>query len=352
LCARGELFGPVHGLKGSPVPLVFGQYFFVRTVRPLGYDAAVELRHLRYFVGVAEELNFTRAARKLRVAQPALSRQIRQLEDEVGVTLFERDRRGVRLTQAGGKFLEEARAVLDQTEKAIRAAQDTGNPEHGTLNLGYVWGLFHSVVPRVVENFRRAAPNVSVNLFDLTTTQQAEALRQGQLDLGFIGFAQEADTVGLARLRVGVCEFVVALPAKHQASRRRIIDLSYLAKEMFFTISEATYPSAARMAAAACAEAGFKPRIVQAAERGFTLLGLVAANCGVALVPETLAALPHPGVVFRPLTRPPRGDLFVAWQGKHESKVRDTFLARLQEGVGLFRRIAASSEKSGGTQPG
>jgi DNA-binding transcriptional LysR family regulator len=292
----------------------------------------VELRHLRYFVSVAEELNFTRAAQKLRVAQPALSRQIRQLEEEVGVTLFERDQRSVRMTPAGRVFLDEARAVISHSEKAVRAAQETGHPNHGTLNLGYVWGLFHSFVPEAVARFRSTAPNVAVNLFDLTATQQAEALMQGQLDAGFIGFAPEADAAKLARRKVGSCHFVAAMPAKHPAARRRVVALGSLAKEMFFTISESTYPSAADIAARACAQAGFRPRIVQAAERGFTLLSLVAGNCGVALVPESLQALPHPGVVFRPLTIPPSGDLFVAWLARRESKARDAFLASLPDG--------------------
>jgi DNA-binding transcriptional LysR family regulator len=199
------------------------------------------------------------------------------------------------------------------------------------LNVGYVWGLFHSIVPRAIERFRKTAPNIAVNLFDFTATQQADALVAGSLDMGFIGFAEEADAAGLARRRIGSCTFVAALPARHAAARHRSVVLNSLAKEMFFTISESTYPSAARMAAEACAAAGFRPRIVQAAERGFTLLGLVAGNCGVALVPESLAALPHPGVVFRPLVQPLQGDLFIAWQAKRDSKVRDAFLASLVE---------------------
>src|SRR5262245_21644149 len=168
----------------------------------------MELRHLRYFVGVAQELNFTRAARKLRVAQPALSRQIRQLEDEVGVPLLERNRRGVHLTDSGRAFLAEAQSLLEQSEQAIRVAQATRQGAKGPLNLGYVWGLFHSLVPAAVERFRRQNPDVAVNLFDLTATQQAEALVQGTLDAGFIGFTHEADAAGLAKQKVGSCSFV------------------------------------------------------------------------------------------------------------------------------------------------
>ena len=286
----------------------------------------MELRHLRYFVGVAQELNFTRAAQILRVAQPALSRQIRQLEEEVGVVLLERNRRGVRLTMAGKAFLAEARALLEQSEQAIRVAQETNQAGTGHLNVGYIWGLFHSLVPATIERFRRELPNVAVNLFDMTATQQAEALVQGRLDAGFIGFAQEADAAGLSKRKVGTCAFVAALPKNHRAARKPKVPLATLAQDFFFVISEQNYPGASRFVLEACQRAGFRPKILQAAERGHTILGLVAGNCGVSLLPEPLRALPHPGVIFRPLTHPPTGDLFIAWRPSRTSPARDAFL--------------------------
>jgi DNA-binding transcriptional LysR family regulator len=286
----------------------------------------MELRHLRYFVGIADELSFTKAAQKLRVAQPALSRQIRQLEDEIGVRLFERDRRAVRLTGAGTAFLTEARAVLAQSARAVRLAQSTGDAAHGVLNVGYVWGLFHSIAPAVVAKFRRQFPDVAVNLFDLTATQQAAALVEGSLDAGFIGLAQEPDAAGLAKRRVGECALVAALPKKHPAARKNKVVLGALAKEFFLVISEENYPGAARWALETCARAGFRPKILQTPERGHTILSLVAGNCGVALLPEPLRALPHPGVVFRPLMDSSASDLFVAWQPKRSSAIRDAFL--------------------------
>lgn len=302
----------------------------VRTVMLRGHAGAVELRHLRYFLAVADDLNFTRAAMKLRVAQPALSRQIRQLEEELGVALFERNRRAVHLTAAGQAFLSEARSVLAQSERAIHVAQSTADPHSGSLNVGYVWGLFHTRVPAVVEQFRRRFPQVAVHLFDYTATEQAAALADGRLDLGFIGFEEEAETAGLERRRIGRCAFVVALPTAHRSARRRRVELASLSNEMFFAISGSTYPGAARLVAEACRVAGFRPRIVQAADRGHTLLGLVAGQCGVALVPESLAALPHSGVVLRPLATPPIADLFVAWPPRRPSAIRDQFLSILE----------------------
>jgi DNA-binding transcriptional LysR family regulator len=290
----------------------------------------MELRHLRYFVGVAQELNFTRAARRLRVAQPALSRQIRQLEDEVGVKLLERNRRGVHLTDAGRAFLTEAQALLEQSEQAIRVAQAARQGAKGPLNLGYVWGLFHSLVPAAVERFRRRNPDVAVNLFDLTATQQADALLEGKLDAGFIGFAHEADAARLAKRKVGSCSFVAALPKDHAMARKPRVSLASLSQDFFFAISDQSYPGASRVVLDTCKRAGFRPKILQAAERGHTILGLVAGNCGVALLPEPLRALPHPGVVFRSLVQPTRSDLFIAWRASWPSALRDAFLISLE----------------------
>lgn len=289
----------------------------------------MELRQLRYFVGVARERSFTGAAAKLRIAQPALSRQIRQLEEELGVRLLERGKQGVRLTEAGDVFLTKAAALLEQSEQAVRQARMSGQHQQRQLDIGYVWGLFHSLVPQWVAQFRQQHPDVSVNLFDLTAMQQAEALTRGKLGLGFIGFAFEADAARLAKRKVGECAFMAALPSNHPAARKRRVPLAALAQDFFIVISERTYPAAAHFLKEACRQAGFRPRILQTAERGYTILGLVAGNCGVTLLPESLQALPHPGVVFRPLTDAPGGDLFVAWNPSSNSSAARAFLDSL-----------------------
>jgi DNA-binding transcriptional LysR family regulator len=189
------------------------------------------------------------------------------------------------------------------------------------LDVGYVWGLFHSLVPKVIETFRQKHPDVSVNLFDLPATGQAKALVEGRLDLGFIGFAQEADDAKLAKARIGSCSFVAALPEKHPAARKAKVELERLAADFFFVISEESFPGAAGFVTAACAHAGFRPKVLQTAERGHTILGLVAGNCGVAILPEPLRALPHPGVLFRPLAQPITADLFVAWKPGNDSEL-------------------------------
>src|SRR6478672_9619748 len=187
----------------------------------------MELRHLRYFTAVATELNFTRAARKLRVAQPALSRQIRQLKDELGVKLLERNHRGVWLTDAGKAFLAEAAMLLEHSEQAIRVARQGREPAGAQLNIGYIWGLYHSLVPESIERFRRQSPETAVHLFDLSPSQQADALREGRLDAAFIGF--ESDAGDFQKRKVGSCNFVAALPKDHPAARKSEIPLSSLA---------------------------------------------------------------------------------------------------------------------------
>ena len=291
----------------------------------------MELRHLRYFAAVAGELNFTRAASQLHVAQPALSRQIRQLEDELGVQLLERTRREVRLTAPGRAFLAEALALLQQSEQAIRVARKSGESGNSPLKVGYIWGLFHSFVPPVLERFRRRSPETAVHLFDLPPLAQASAILEGRLDAGFIGFAHEAKATGLSKLAVGSCAFVAALPKHHPAARKSVVPLASLADDFFLGISTETFPGASRHVTEACARAGFRPRILQMVERGYTILGLVAGNCGVALLPESLKALPHPGIIFRPLADPPVAELYLAWRKNSPKPLLQEFLAALGE---------------------
>jgi len=286
----------------------------------------VELRQLRYFATVASELNFTRAAAKLHIAQPALSRQIKQLEEELGSRLLERDKRSVRLTPGGSSFLLEARALLEQADQALTNARAGANRK---LNVGYVWGLFHSTAPAVMHRLRAKSPALTLNLLDVTASEQARALAAGRLDFGFIGTAWEADAAGLEKAKVGECEFQIVLPEDHKAARRRALSLNALAHELFLLISDDQFPGASRVMHMACEAAGFKPRVLQVADRGHTLLGLVASGCGIAILPETLRALPHQGVVFRATTPAVKSDLYVAWRKGLEQSLVGQILASI-----------------------
>lgn len=279
----------------------------------------MELRQLRYFATVARELNFTRAAAMLHVAQPALSRQVKQLEEELGVALLLRDNRSVTLTKKGASFLAEAEAILKQSDAAMQRARAT---QQQTLEVGYVWGLFHSTVPKALHRFRTLEPGVAVNLYDLSAAEQGKALAAGRLHAGFIGLAFEAEAAGLAMERVGSTRFVVALPQSHPLAGRRSIKLNALAEEVFLLISDEHFPGASQVMRRACTQAGFKPRTLQVAERGHTILGLVAAGCGVALLPEPLSELPHANIVFKPPAEPVTADLFVAFASNFNGALR------------------------------
>jgi len=180
-----------------------------------------------------------------------------------------------------------------------------------------------------LRQFRVSHPETVVHLFDLSATQQAFDLKEGKIDGGFIGFALEADLAGLSKHKIGTCHFLAALPADHPAANRKSVPLKALKGEFFLGISEGTYPGASHHVTKACIKAGFKPKILETVERGFTILGLVASKCGVALLPESLEALPHPGVVFRPLENPPAGDLFFAWKAASGSTVLNAFVDSL-----------------------
>ncbi len=288
----------------------------------------VELRQLRYFAMVARELNFTRAAGRLRVAQPALSRQIKQLEDELGLRLLERDKRSVRLTPAGASFLLEARALVEQADKALMNAREGASRK---FNVGYVWGLFHSTAPAALHRLRAKSPGSTLNLLDMSASQQARALESGRLDFGFIGTAFEADLAGLEKSKVGECEFHVVLPQDHKFARKRELSLGMLVNEVFLVISGDEFPGASRLMLDACESAGFKPRVLQVADRGHALLGLVAAGCGIAILPETLRALPHENVVFRPAVPAIKSEIFVAWRKGLDQPLVDQILAVIHE---------------------
>jgi DNA-binding transcriptional LysR family regulator len=216
----------------------------------------MELRQLRYFVEAARHLNFTRAAQTLRVAQPALSRQIRNLEEELGVRLLERDQHHVQLTEAGRTFLAQAEVVLDQSRTAMETARAQSAKAAQRLRIGYVWGLFHTLAPERVRAFRQTMPEVSVNLLDLSATEQAGALRRGSLDAGFIGLADEADAGGLEKRQVATTRFVAVLPAEHPQARRRRVDLRALRDDLFLAIAEEAFPGALRVMMDACRRAG------------------------------------------------------------------------------------------------
>jgi DNA-binding transcriptional LysR family regulator len=284
----------------------------------------MELRHLRYFVAVAEHLSFGRAAARLHVSQPPLSRQIRALEGELGATLFSRTRRSVRLTAAGVALLPEARRLLRDADALQAGARRLAAGEVGTLALGFISVAAYNLLPELAPEFRRRHPGIRLALREATSDVQLAALQQGELDVGLV--LPPADAPGLDYAPLLEDTLVAALPAGRGG--RGPIALGALRDEPFILFPRPVGVSLYDAIVGACRRAGFAPRVEQEAIQMQTIVSLVAAGMGVALVPGALVNLRRTGVVYRPLagTRP-RIELGVAWRGADDAPPVQAFVA-------------------------
>lgn len=283
----------------------------------------MELRHLRYFVAVAEELNFTRAAERLRLAQPSLTRQIHNLEEELGVRLLDRSRNQVSLTGEGKQFLVDARRLVALSLESVRAVQRFSRGESGQLNLGYLFKFNFDLLPAALATFYQVCPDVAINLFDMSPAEQLRALETRKIDLGFVGLRPPAalkSTASLAWECVARHPVVAVLPAHHPLARKRTIQLLDLRSLFFVAMSEQTHPGSRDWLSSLCLEAGFTPRILQDVELESGLMTFVAEGLGVTLAREQIKNLPHAGVVFRPLSKVVQADYWIAWHPENRSK--------------------------------
>lgn len=302
----------------------------------------MELRHLRYFVAVAEELNFGRASVRLRIAQPPLSRQIRDLEREIGARLFERVSRGVELTPAGRAFLPEARLTLAQAERAQRTAQRAANGETGRLRVGFVEAATHSgILPDVLSFFRAHLPSVGLSLFELDALRQADAFQEGRIDVGIL-HAPPLDAARWLRVEPIYTERVIlALPKAHALAARPRLQLASLANESFVAFPRVVAPEMYDEILASCRRAGFSPRIVQEAAGWHTLASLVSAGVGIGVVPRSIAEFAQHGVVYRPVRMlDVQMSLSAVWKRAERSPVRERFVAALTSVAGARARGA------------
>lgn len=295
----------------------------------------IELRHLRYFIAVAEEGHITRAALRLGIQQPPLSQQIKALEAEVGATLLVRLPRGVELTEAGRVFLGEARAVLDHVGHAIEAAQRTARGEQGKLAVGFTGSAaFHPLIPAVVRAFREQSPHVDLLLEESRTGDLIEALQHDQLDLAFIR-VPVGDTTGLALEKLLDERMLLALPVNHpllRGGKRKRIALAELAEETFILYRRPSGPGLYDAIIAACKAAGFSPHIGQEAPRMVSTLSFVAAGLGVSIVPETMRRLNTEGIAYLPLADAvgPVAPLLLAWREAHVSGAMQNLIAQVR----------------------
>jgi len=280
----------------------------------------MELRHLRYFVSVAEELNFRRAAARMNVSQPSLSTQIRQLEENLDSRLLDRDTHRVSLTPAGKSFLEDCRRLLRDAEDSARNTRRISRGEAGQLSIGFVASLGHGLFPHVLRSYRKQYPDVELRLTEMDTTQQIEALASRRLHLGFIGLGLPKETTQLELSLVGEEKLMAVLPEDHPLARqgRRpapFIRLRQLSRERLLLAARTNAPIYNPWVVTLCQQAGFQPRDVLETGQPVTVLNYVAAGLGVTLLPAQFSRLPTVGVAFVALKNPaPVYRYYVAWE--------------------------------------
>ena len=262
----------------------------------------MELRHLRYFAAVARELNFSRAAQQLHIAQPPLSRQIRQLEDELGAELFDRSARPLRLTPAGQFFQGQAAQLLERLTEVRAATLRIARGRRVWFSIGFVPSTLYGVLPEVIRRFRAAQPSVEVGLSELTTVQQLEALKAGRIDVGF-GRLRFDDT-SIAGEVVTEEAVIAALPAGHRLARHKRLSLAKLSAEALLLYPAKPRPSYADQVLEMFQSRGLQPVVALEANEMQTAIGLVVAGIGYALVPRSVQGLHREGVVYLPLSDP------------------------------------------------
>lgn len=303
----------------------------------------MELRRLRYFVAVAEELSFTRAAGRLHIAQPALSEQVKRLERELAVQLFERSRHFVRLTGAGEALLTEARNLLSQADRTREVAQAAHRGEHGHLAIGCVPSGFANILQPVVRRFGKRYPAVSLSLRELIGDAQVAEIDAQRLDLGFVRNLPRV--AGYRSITVLQEPFVAVLPDDDVLAAQDRVHLADLADRSFVFVGRRAGAQYFDSLLRACREAGFVPNVIQECDSVTTELGMVACGLGVALVPESIGQLGVPGVVYRPLDRSGvQLSLFAIWPEDRSSATRDRFLEMLEhEGGHRGSRASAAA---------
>lgn len=264
----------------------------------------MELRHLRYFVAIADEGHFTRAAARLGIGQPPLSQQIQILEREIGTPLFKRLPRGVTLTDAGLAFADDARRILRDVDAATARAQRVARGEQGRLRVGLINSAsFHPLVPKLIREFRQRYPSIAFSLEERTTPGLVAAVRNETVDVAFVRPLLD-DAIGLHVEAVVDEDLLVALPAGHPLTARARVPLMALSIEPFVLFSRVVGAGLHDAIITACRNAGFSPRVVQEASQVTSIVNLVASGLGISLVPASMQHIHSEGVTFRPLVRP------------------------------------------------
>ena len=287
----------------------------------------IDIRQLRQFIAVAEELHFRRAADRLNMSQPPLTAAINRLEKDVGARLIERGNRVVSLTPAGRTLLDHARQVVAEAGRALTATRDAAAGRSGVVRLGYVGSAMYGRLPDVIRRFRRAWPDVRLDLREATSAAQVAALRQGELDLGVL-ITPLADDDDLVLADFDQDRLAIALPTGHPLAARDTLTLADLASEPFILWPSAEGRGFHFRVIRLCAAAGFVPSVAQEARQMHGVLSLVAVEAGVSVVPASMAGFRGGEVVYRPIMQDDAAfDLVLCWRGLAPSPALANFLA-------------------------
>ena len=292
------------------------------------YEWRMELRHIRYFLAVAKEGNFTRAAAGLGIGQPPLSLQIKDLEQEVGALLFHRVAHGAELTTAGQAFLAVVGGMPDLAERGVRHAQRAFRGEIGVLRVGFTASsTFNAVVPGTLRTFRRAYPSVELMLEEANTTRLTTSLDDGTLDIAFLR-PKDAGANDLQLRLLSEEPMMLVMPTGHAMAGEDEIDLARLAEDSFILFPRVNGPVLYDTIIEACRKSGFGPRVDQVAPQFSSIINLVAAELGVSMVPASMSQLHIAGVTFRKIKgQTPTARLALAYRKGNTSKLARNFMA-------------------------
>jgi len=286
----------------------------------------MELRQLHYFIAVAEELHFGRAAERCHIAQPPLSQQIKRLEEELGVILLERTSRRVALTPEGKEFLKRCRDVRDRLNEAVLCIQDMAKGLEGQLRVGFIGPASLSMLPQAIRSFRERNPRIRLDFTAQSTSEQLPLLRGDRIDIAFVRLFGH-DTAGLNSLLFLREPYALAIPEGHPFTKRKFLDIADLEGQPLIFNQRIAQPALYRSLIGSFHKAGFMPNIVQEVNTEQSTVALVATGLGVALVPASSAASGRAGVVFKPLHGDlPQWEITALWKKSNNSAILQKFL--------------------------
>ncbi|MGG1662050.1 LysR family transcriptional regulator [Brevibacillus sp. NRS-1366] len=291
----------------------------------------MELRQLKYFITVAKELHFGRAAKLLQISQPPLSQQIKQLEEEMGVRLFHRTQRHVELTEAGKFFFARVNDFLENLNLACEQAQKIHRGKLGEIILGFTGTATYSILPKILHACKIKYPEIKIVLRELTTVEQVKALQEGQIHVGLLVPPIESDSIKVEVLREE--SFMVTLPKNHPLAKHMSpVDLASLANESFLMPRRDDGPGYYDAMVSLCYQAGFSPKIILEAKQYHTFISLVSSGIGIALLPSSIQFIDNEEIVFLPIKDiRPTWNTSVAWNKDNKSTILQVFISLIKE---------------------